>query len=115
MKTFDVVSAVIEGKDAVIGDNYALDAEAVDILREYCDVVDVIMSDNDGNELTAEVCDDTNHISIAIELSDLTYETKYKSRSYIDLMERAIKIKFSSVNAERVRMTLVFPSVWKQR
>lgn len=114
MRTIDIATAVIDARTAMIESDFSIDSESLDILGEYCHVIDTIIENHDGTEITTDVLDD-NKISIAIELSDFTYETKFKPRSYIDLMERAISISFFAVGEDRIRMEFVFPSVWKSK
>lgn len=115
MKMFDVVSAVIDGRHTDLQERFHINEEYLDILREYCDIIDVMISNHDGSEITADILEENNNISITVELSDFTYETKFKPRSYLDLMERAVSMKFTNRGSERLGVEFVFPSVWEAK
>lgn len=113
MKTFDVVDAVIQAHSDNLDMSYKLNQRALEILRKYCDVIDVFVSNHDGRSIEADVIDG-NLISISVELFDLIYERKFKPESYIALIERAIKVSFTNVDGEYTKATFIFPTVWDE-
>lgn len=115
MKTFDVVSDVISTSKDLIGDEYIVDKERLDILKEYCDVIDVFISNHDGTAISVNIISG-NKISITVDLFDFMYEKGFKPKSYLDLIERAISVRFinksKGSDVECMGVEFVFPSIW---
>lgn len=113
IKSFDVVKAVVDEFVLNSGEKYSIDEEKFDILSNYCDVIDNILKECFGEQVTVDITAN-NRISISIILSSFIYETKFKPKAYIDLIERAIEINFDRVKEDRLSMEFVFPSVFIQ-
>lgn len=115
MKTFDVVSDVVSAGEDLIGDEYIVDKERFDILKEYCEIIDVFISNHDGTAISANIISG-NKISITIDLFDFMYEKGFKPKSYLDLIERAISVTFTNKSKgsdiECIGVEFVFPSIW---
>ena len=114
MDTFDITEAVVSAKNEEIKRDYIIDYEKVDILREYCEVIDVIMKDQNAYEVTANIRDD-NCVIIAFKSLDFIYEKGFKSPVYLDLIERAVSMNFTHCDGDHIRTEFVFPSVWTKR
>ena len=110
IKTFDIAEAVIMGVKDDLGD-VVIDNESMDILSTYCEVIDNIMDECFGESVTVDVNDDFN-VVITLVLSSFVYETRFKPRTYVELMRRAGHIKFSMCDGGMVKMELLFPSVF---
>lgn len=115
MDTFDIVEAVVSAKNDEIKDKFILNYDKLDILREYCEGIDGFIKEHDGCEISANIQDDTNYVSIEIEVMDFVYEKKFKSPIYLDLMERAVSIHFTNRGTDRLGVEFVFPSVWEAK
>lgn len=113
IKAFDVVKTVIESAVEESGGAHVVDAEKLDILSSYCDVIDNIIKECYGDQITADIVD-RNLILIGINLSSFVYETKFKPRSYVALIERAVEINFKAVNGDTLYMEFLFPSVFAE-
>ena len=111
IKVFDIANAVIENKADELGD-VTIDAEKLDILSTYCEVIDHIMEECYGERITVDV-DDDNLVVITLVLSSFVYETRFKPRTYVELMRRAMHIGFSMCDGGLVKMELLFPSVFE--
>lgn len=115
MNVFDIVNACILGYTEEIGDNYEINSEKLDILREYCDTLDMFISNHDGKSATVDVIPESNYISIELDLFDFIYEKKFKSPAYLDLLERAISVVFTNKGEDRIGVEFIFPSVWDKK
>lgn len=113
MKSFDIVKAVVQAAADDLSDKYVINSENLDILSSYCDVIDDILKECFGSKITADITED-NHVSIEIVLSSFVYETKFKPKAYIDLIERANKINFKQVDEDSLSMEFIFPSVFDE-
>ena len=113
MKVFEVVSAYIDEYCDDIGESYAVDKESVGILETYCSVIDEMIEDGWGSEFTVDVVGDDMLMSIEFSVVDFTYQPALQSKVYLDLIERAVSIDFSSNDGESVSVTFLFPSVFK--
>lgn len=114
MKTFDIVEAVVQAHSLELGDDYCVNEQSLRILCGYCGVVDLFISNQDGRSIEADVVGD-NLISVSVELFDFIYESNYKPKSYLALIERAIKVSFINAGDDYVKATFVFPSVWDKK
>lgn len=110
MKIFDIVDAVITNIDDVRNGLKKIDSEKFDILREYCDVIDTILSDYDGSKSSVSVDPDTNYVTISIEV--VVFSANRFNQSYFDIIERSISLTVSNANNGNVEMEFVFPSVF---
>ena len=111
MKVFDVVSAVVQSEKEKISDAQ-FNEEAYSILEQYCDILDVFMEDGYGSKISAEIVTDKRIVKISIYVMDVTYEKGFKPKAYIELMKRAMAIRFSSAGEDMVCAEFLFPSLW---
>ena len=93
IKTFDIADAVIENKANEL-DSVTIDEEKLDILSTYCKVIDHIMDECSGKSVTVDI-NDNNFVEITLVLSSFVYEAKFKPRTYVELMRRAVHIRSS--------------------
>lgn len=114
VKTFDIVDAVVQNKADELSGEYVINDESLDILSQYCDVIDNILEECFGDQITADVIDN-NLVVIEIVLSSFVYESRFKPRSYLSIIERAICVDFSRVRPDKVSMKFVFPSVFNKK
>lgn len=111
VKCFEVVNTVVEEASKQFKPFWKLNEEKLDILHEYCDAIDLILKEFDGDSIDVDIDDIKMTISITIECEDLTIEAK--EHQFHQLVERAIKFGFSkSKEREVMCVNFVFPSVW---
>lgn len=111
-KSFDIVYAVVKEKELESQGALQIDEENLDILSGYCDVIDNIIEECFGESVTVEVTKD-RLVCIDIVLSSFVYEKRFKPVAYIELMKRSAVIRFTKTGECSVKMSMVFPSVYK--
>lgn len=109
-KTFDVVSTVIEEANKRFAPIWEPDKEKTDILKQYCEAIDILIKEFDGQSLDVEVDEEKMLICIKLECSEITIERK-EHRCY-DLIQRSVSFGFSGTNNDTMILELVFPSIW---
>lgn len=111
VKCFDVVNMVVEEASEQFKPIWRVDNDKLDILHEYCDAINGILKEFDGDSIDVDIDDIKMTISITIECEDLTIESK--EHQFHQLVERAVKFGFSkSTEREAMCVNFVFPSVW---
>lgn len=111
IKCFDVVNMVVEEASDRFKPLWKVDEEKLDILHEYCDAIDGILKEFDGDSVDVDIDEIKMTISITIECEDLTIESK--EHQFHQLVERAVKFGFAkSAEREVMCVNFVFPSVW---
>lgn len=111
IKCFDVVNMVVEEGSNQFKPLWKVDQEKLDILHEYCDAIDGILKEFDGDSIDVDIDDIKMTICITIECEDLTIESK--EHQFHQLVERAIEFGFEkSKEREVMCVKFVFPSVW---
>lgn len=112
MKTFDIVNAVVRAKADDLAETHKVNEESLDILREYCGVIDNIVEECFGDQITADIVTDSNLVFIEIVLASFVYETKFKPRAYLSLIEQAIRVDFDRVEPDNISMKFILPTVF---
>lgn len=114
MDTFDIAEAVLSAKSEEIKSDFLVNYDKLDILREYCEAIDIFVENHDGDSVAVSVTDDMK-VSISINIEDFVYESRFKPPVYLDLMERADSIKFTNLGDERLGVEFIFPSIWESK
>lgn len=112
VKCFDVVSQVAEEATAQFSPLWEIDKEKYQILKQYCEVIDSLALEFDGESFDIEVDDIAMTFSIKLECVDMTI--KSKTHRYYDLIQRADSFGFSATKNGNLVVEFVFPSVWRK-
>lgn len=109
---FDIVSEIIDEASSQFGSMWSVSREKLDILKQYCSVLDNIAKESNGESFEVEVNDITMEISISLECNDIIIRNV--DGVYADLFQRAVFIEFYTTSNGNVVMKLKFPSVWEK-
>lgn len=111
IRCFDVVSTVVDAKTDRCSENFVLNSEKYDILHEYCDAIEKMMSESSCTGIEADI-DENMHVVINVECDELIVEGK--PNLYGELADRAISVDFSIKEGSDDEMffSFTFPSVW---
>lgn len=112
IKTFDIVNTVVRSKADDLAETHKINEENLVILMEYCGIIDNIVEECFGDQITADIVTDSNWVFIEIVLASFVYESKFKPRAYLSLIERSISIDFDSVSPDKISMKFIFPTVF---
>lgn len=113
VKCFDAVSMVVEEMTKELP-LYFLNEEKMDILSEYCEIIDTFAERFSVESVGAEV-DLDNQIVISLDCDDSIVSYNPSKDVLTQLFDRAVSVSFSTTNGENVVMKFVFPSVWDKK
>lgn len=109
---FDVVSMVVEEATKQFSPLWKLNDENYKILGQYCNYIDELAKEFDGESYEVDVDEIKMTIAIKMECADMTIESK--SHKFSELAKRSISFGFSSVGEDMMAVEFVFPSVWER-
>lgn len=113
VKCFDVVSMVVEEANERFGSLWKVDESKQDILCQYCDAIDEIADEFDGESYDVEVDEITMSIKIILECGDMLI--KDKNHVIYKLFDRSIRFGFSVSEEEHMLCVMFeFPSIWEK-
>lgn len=110
VKCFDVVSMVVEEATSQFAPLWKVNNERYKILKQYCEVIDSLASEFDGESFEADIDDIKMTIGIKMECKDMTI--KSQTHKYYSLAQRAVSFGFSAADNGNIVVEFVFPSVW---
>jgi sRNA-binding carbon storage regulator CsrA len=113
IKSFDTVYPVVAEATKTFSPSWKLNEERLDILKEYCDVIDDLIHEFDGSSIEVEIVDIKKNIKITIECPEITILSK--QHMYYELVERSVEFGFSLSDDDNLNVKFVFPSVWEEQ
>lgn len=112
VKCFDVVSMVVEEATERFSPSWRVNQKSYDILRQYCEVLDFLAKEFDGESFDVEVDEIKMTVAISMECHDMVIESQ--DHKYFSLAKRALSFGFSVSENGLLCMKFVFPSVWER-
>jgi hypothetical protein len=109
LRCFDIVSEVINEASERFGSTP--NSYYVDVLNQYCDIIDMISDKYNGESYIVEVDENTHEISIGLECWDFAADNS--SHVFYKLIEHTTKWSFSVADTGNLLITYVFPSIWE--
>lgn len=109
---FDVAEMVIEEATSRFAPLFRENREAKNILRQYCDVLDALAQEFNGESFEVEVDEIKMTIGIKLECPDIVIQSE-EHRFYM-LAKRALTVRFSHGENDTVAVEFVFPSIWEK-
>ena len=110
VKCFDVVSMVIDEATSQFVPIWKINKDKYQILKQYCDVLDSLAEEFDGESFDVEVDDIAMTVTIKMECPDIII--KSQNHKYCSLAQRALSFGFAVSETGLLCMKFVFPSVW---
>lgn len=110
VKCFDVVSMVVDEATARFAPFWKINESDCEFLEQYCDAIDSLAEEFDGESFSASVDEIKMTIGIKMECSDMVIG--HKAHQYYALAERAVSFGFSRSKGGNLVVEFVFPSVW---
>lgn len=110
LKCFNVASLVIDEATEQFSPLWKIDKEKLTIFKQYCAVIDELVNEFDGLELTVDVDDIKLTISVEIVCEDVTIQES--EHRFYDLAERAVEMSFMKSDDGDIAVRFVFPSIW---
>lgn len=112
IKCFDAASMVIEDATERFKPLWCIDDEKLNVLKQYCDAIDLLSKEFDGESFEIEVDEITMEISIALECGEIVIESD--NHILYDLAKRAVKYGFSPSTKDTLLIKFIFPSIWNK-
>lgn len=112
IKCFDVVSMVVEEATKQFAPIWKIDNKKYEILAGYCNGIDELIEEFDGESCEAEVDEIEMYVSISVECLDFTAQTK--THIFYRLLQRAIEVSFSTSENGLLKIKFVFPELWSR-
>lgn len=111
IKCFDIVSMVTDEASARFAPLFKEDPERKDILREYCEALDVVAEECSADSIEAEVHEIEMTIAIRIESADITVS---KNHIFYELVDRALSVRYFNSGNDSVITEFIYPSIWQK-
>lgn len=111
IKCFNVAKEVIDEANIRFSPSLVIDEERICIFEEYCNAIDILVNEYDGESLEVEVNESDLTISIRIEC--MSMEVNKSSHVYYDLIQRAVKFGFKNAGNGNIIIEFSFPSLWR--
>ena len=112
IKCFDIVDSVIQEADDQFGVLFKINTEKYDILKQYCDIIDLINKEFDVEYIHVSVDEIQMTITVSIGCCDITIESN--DHVIYELFKRAVSLEFSVDDDGLLRTSFTFPSIWER-
>lgn len=112
IKCFDVVSSVVEEASSQFFPLWKANDEKYKILKEYCEAIDSLAAEFNGESFEATIDDTEMTIEIKMECMDINIESQ--THRYYDLIQRAVSFGFSVSGNGNLVVKFLFPSIWDE-
>lgn len=110
--SFVIADAVLKQATERFAPEFVPDQSKIDILKNYCEVIDSIMEEEVGAAFTCDVNEFSMRVSLSMDLVSLTVNDPAND-AFQRLIVRAYPTEFSaSEGGEYLRVTFTFPPVW---
>lgn len=113
LKCFDIAEMVIDEATKQFSPIWIEDEEKKKIFKQYCDTLDSISEEFDGEAFEVDVDDVKMTISVKFFCSEFTIEDE--SHPFYALAKRALSMSFMYEKEDRnMSVKFVFPSIWEK-
>lgn len=112
VKCFDVAEMVINEANERFAPLWKVNDEDLDVFREYCEAVDTLAEEFDGESYEVEVDELNMNITVALECDEI--EITSPDHVFYDLLERAVAVAMSASGPDTMKVKFTFPSLWER-
>ena len=110
VKCFDIANMVIEDANDRFNPLWKINTERLDIFKSYCEAIDTLAKEFNGESYEIEVDEISMEVSIALECEEIIIETD--NHILYELAKRAVRYGFSASDDGNLIVKLVFPCLW---
>lgn len=114
LSSFDVAQMVLDDANERFAPSFVIDAQKLDIFRQYCTVIDKIIKEFDGETLEFSVDEISMLVTVKIGVDEIVVDNEERS-VITDLLSRAVSFKIENGDDSPLLLTIVFPSLWGKR
>ena len=109
--SYGIAEMVLQEADERFAPLFTPDRERLDILKQYCSVIDKVLDEHDGSTFEVEV--DENDMMIHMEFCIDSIEVYNTGKDpFQQLLQRAVSFRIQHGEEDGVLFHLVFQSVW---
>ena len=113
IKCVDIVGMIVDEATKRFSPIMIEDSEKKETLNQYCNVIDNLIEEFDGDSIEVNVDEINMTISIKMFCDEITIETK--SHPFYELIKRSLSVNFSYERKDNnMSVEFVFPSIWKK-
>ena len=112
IKTFDIVSEVVDEANKRFGPLWKLSERNLNILNQYCVALDTLYEHIDPSMIEAYIDEDDMTIQIKVRCPEIVIMTKHNL--FYVITSRTVRMEFSHIDNENILLTFVFPSLWER-
>lgn len=110
VKCFDVANMVIEDANERFNPLWKINAERLNIFKGYCDAVDSLSKEFDGESFEVEVDEITMEVTVVLECDEVIIEKD--DHILYELAKRTVRYGFSVSEDGNLLVKFVFPGLW---
>lgn len=113
IRCFDITEMVLDEATEQFSPIWVVDEEKKKVLKQYCEALDILSEEFNGQAFEVDVDEVKMTISIKMFCEEITvYEEPHL---FYDLGGRALSMSFSySEEDDTMAVEFVFPSIWKK-
>lgn len=112
VKCFDAVEMVVEEANKQFAPIWKMNKERYKILKQYCDVIDSLSSEYNGESYEVEIDDIAMTVAITMDCDDMIVDQQ--NHKFTTLAQRTVSIGFSVSEEGKLAVKFVFPSLWER-
>lgn len=113
IRCYDVASTVIEEATKRFSPLWKIDEEKLDIFEEYCDAIDQLAKEFDGESFDVEVNETSMEIAVRVECN-VPLLIKSQEDIFYELVKRAVRYSFSVSEDGNLLVEFIFPNLWEK-
>ena len=110
---FPIVMLAVDNASEEYAETHRIVPERVEILKQYCDAVDLLISQRDGNGFSFDVDPQDMTLHMEFALSDIEVFHKNKDL-FPQLASRSLRFSVEHCDSTHIRVELVYPSLWEE-
>lgn len=110
VKCFDVVTMVVEDASEEFRPIWRINNERLEILKSYCDIIDMMSDEFDGESFEVEVDEITMEVIISLECAEVIIESA--SHPFYEIIKRTVRYGFGVSEEGNLLINFTFPSLW---
>ena len=110
VKCYDVAAMVIEDANERFNPLWKINAEKLDIFKQYCDAADALSEEFNGESFEVEVDEITMNVTVALECDEVIIGRD--NHPLYELAKRAVRYGFSVSEEGNLVIKFVFPGLW---
>ena len=109
-KCYDVANMVIEDANERFRPIWKINNERLEVFKQYCEVVDALAEEFDGESYEVEVDELTMEVIVTLECGEIVVDSF--SHIFYELIKRAVKYGFSTSEDGNLLLRFTFPTLW---